>query len=164
MPDFQYINIECKNVVEQFSSGEPSVDLFLKEKALKYHKMQSAITRLYFDEGQNLIGFLTLHNDVVTISNRKLKKYSWDIPFTGDLPAIKLHYIGVDQRFQKQGYGEYLLAEAISICNEVATYSGCNFITVEAIHGTEPFYVKYGFSSLNRDHYFSIMALKLREL
>jgi hypothetical protein len=58
---FDYISPTYKEAIERFefnnTPDEKSVEMFLKEKALHLHEMQNAITRLYFDEDQNLVGF-----------------------------------------------------------------------------------------------------------
>ena len=80
------------------------VEFFLKEEALRLHDLQSAITRLYFDENQNLVGYFTLYNDLVSLHKRQIEKYErdfkWNSPNYRYFPAVKLHYLGVDQRYR----------------------------------------------------------------
>jgi hypothetical protein len=61
------------------------------------HKLKTAITRLYFDENQNLVGFFTLHNDLVRLAKNQKKKlneeHKWHLAKYNLLPSVKLHYI-----------------------------------------------------------------------
>ena len=94
-----YIKPEHKELIDGFVCyDEPSVELFLKEHALQLHRYQSARTRLYFDENQNLIGFFTLYNDLVHIYKSQRTKHEWNLPRDiGVFPGIKLHYFGCGQ-------------------------------------------------------------------
>ncbi|UOF90762.1 GNAT family N-acetyltransferase [Fodinisporobacter ferrooxydans] len=171
---FEYLDYKHEGIIQEFiCDEEPSVAIFLKEHALRLHKLQSAITRLYFDENQNLIGFFTLFNDHVSIHKGIVKKENWELPNElSQFPAIKLHYFGVDSRFQRRGYGEYLLLEVIDICQDIVRVSGCNFLTLEAFENVVEFYKTYGFIRFNTRKQFiqgqrvvlTDMALKLGEL
>lgn len=172
MLTFEYIRPEHYEIISHFDcSDEISVELFLKEQALKLHMLRSAITRLYFDENQKLVGFFTLYNDHVHLFSNQMKKHGWNLPDGLDLfPAVKLHYLGIDilQRDrEKHRYGEYLLAEAVEVIEGIARNSGCNFITIEALNNAVPFYEKYGFKIRSRSpgsgEFFN-MVLKLDEL
>lgn len=124
--------------------------------------MKSAITRLYFDDHQNLVGYFTLYNDLVQIRREQAIHHQWTLPEVKYLPAVKIHYLGVDSRFRGKRYGEYLLLEAIKSAYEISEVSGCNFVTVEAFDNTIEFYKKYDFKFLGRkDRSLVIMALKL---
>jgi hypothetical protein len=70
MLTFQYIAPQHAEMIQGFQCpDERSVEMFLKEQALNLHQLRSAITRLYFDENQNLVGYFTLlsllHNFVL---------------------------------------------------------------------------------------------------
>lgn len=166
MLQFQYINDTHKDIISNFQcADEPSVAEFLREQALSLHQSNCAITRLYFDENQNLIGFFTLYNDHIEISKAKKKKHNWELP--QDIrffPTIKLHYIGVDSRYRGQGYGQELMDEVFDVCQEIATLSGCVFLTLESLNSAIGFYEKNGFELYSRDVYFQNMILKLDEL
>lgn len=141
--------------------------VFVREQALKLHQLRSAVTRLYFDENQNLVGYFTLYNDHVHVFANQKSKHNWNLPELDLFPAIKLHYLGVDLRERRKGYGEFLLAEVVNLVEHIASNSGCNFITIESLANAVSFYEKYGFKMRSRvpgsgDLY--NMALKLREL
>jgi hypothetical protein len=80
MLTFEEISEEHIASIEKFECpDEPQVALFLKEKALKLHVQKSSITRLYFDENQNLVGFFTLHNDLIQIFKAQREKHNWTL-------------------------------------------------------------------------------------
>jgi DNA-binding XRE family transcriptional regulator/ribosomal protein S18 acetylase RimI-like enzyme len=173
---FDYISSEYKEEIERFefknTPDERSVEMFLKEKALHLHEMQTAITRLYFDEDQNLVGFFTLHNDIVSLQRHQMaefkQKYDWRFPEDIDIfyyPSVKLHYLGVDRRHRECGYGKYMIREAIAItADEIGQLSGCNFVSVEALLSTVDYYRKRGFKWIGQNVDYANMIFKLGEL
>lgn len=153
------------------SQDESSVELYLKEKALKLHSLNTAITRLYFNEEDQLVGFFTLHNDTINIYTEKREelneKYGWEFPDddTCTFPSIKLHYLGVDAKYRGKGYGLHLMNETLTIAHEVAENSGCMFLTVEALHSASDFYRKRGFKGgFKQTSEFEVMVFKLGEV
>src|SRR5699024_4772906 len=85
-----------------------------------------------------------------------------------EIPSIRLHYIGVDDRYKGCGYGNHLMASVIDTCISVATVSGCSLILVESIRDVIDFYKKFDFVHVrkeklsNKTHY--LMALSTKNL
>ncbi|MFC4767994.1 N-acetyltransferase [Effusibacillus consociatus] len=163
MLTFQYLNEDHKELIDVFRcEDEVGVELFLKEYAINLQHLGPAITRLYFDDHQNLVGYFTLYNDHVQIREEQVVKNEWALPEFKYFPAVKLHYLGVDSRYRGKRNGEYLLIEAIKVIYEISIISGCNFVTVESLNSTVEFYKKYDFIYLGRkDKNLVNMALKL---
>ena len=85
-------------------TDEPSIKYYLIEEALDFHVMNLARTKLFFDRENNLVGFLTLYNDMMQIGRKKRRKHGMSqLPSYKWYPAIKLHYMGVDSRFRNRG-------------------------------------------------------------
>ncbi|MBO8172442.1 MAG: GNAT family N-acetyltransferase [Bacillaceae bacterium] len=163
---FEYIDERHREKIESFDcDDEPLVQNFLREDALRFHQYNTAITRLYFNENQELIGFFTLYNDQIEIVKSKRQQQAWELPTDIKFyPSIKLHFLGVDKRFRKLGYGEYLLFEVIEISKKIAKDSGCNFISLEALNSSIRFYEKYGFVRVKRmGKDLTVMVLKVDE-
>lgn len=163
----EFLNPSHKEIIQHFDcSDEPSVEQFLKEKALYLQSLGSAVTHLYFDEYQNLIGYFTLYNGEVVVGKEKRRKENWKLPKgrQNRFPAIYIHYLGVDRRFRKLGYGACLLVEAIINCLVVSRLSGCNFIVLEALPKSVGFYKRFGFTRLATNGDIITMALKIDEL
>lgn len=167
MLTFEYISPEHQQVIQEFNcADEIRIELFLKEQAIKLQQLRSAVTRLYFDENHNLVGYFTLYNDLIHVWAGQAQRHNWVLPDTHDyFPAVKLHYLAVDQKFRKQKYGEFLLAEAVNAVEEIASSSGCTFITIEALTNAIEFYESFVVRQRNpgSGEYMN-MVLKLDEL
>ena len=150
----EFISDEHRTAIEGFQcSDEVSVANFLKEQAFGLHHVNSAITRLYFDSNRNLVGYFTLYNDMVSINNDLRKKHDLlHMPRIKYLLAVKLHYLGVDDRYRKQGMGKYLLLEALDVVFQISKNSGCNFMTIESLQSSYEFYLKHGFKHHERNN------------
>ncbi|ADY20376.1 GNAT family N-acetyltransferase [Bacillus paranthracis] len=134
-------------VIENFScSKEQEVEDFLKKDAYNYSIRNMAITRLFFDEHQNLIGYFTVFNDHVEVCRSKRESANLIAPKgERNFPAIRLHYLGVDDKYQKQGYGEEILFHLFAHCYEISRMTGCTLITVQALRSSVGFYKKNAF-------------------
>lgn len=173
MLTFDYISSSYTGHLNNFQFGsfdENTIKEFLLTKALYFHELQTATTRLYFDEDQNLVGFFTLHNDLIELERNKVNefgdKYGWELPNDEQyyFPAIKLHYFAIDKRYRGLGYGKHLMQEIIEIATDVTQQSGCNFITIEALPNSVEFYHKRGFKAVSQTSEFTIMVFKLGEI
>ncbi|MFC3883764.1 GNAT family N-acetyltransferase [Bacillus songklensis] len=154
-------------VIQTFKCGdESSVETFLKEEALSLQRYNMAITRLFFDGNQNLVGYFTVFNDMLQrIGRDKRKKLNWDLISADFYPAIRIHYLGVDERYRGQGNGTTIMLSAIDLCHQTSKISGCSFITIEALDSSVEFYRRFDFKTLGRPtSYYYNMALKIDEL
>ncbi|WP_139492285.1 GNAT family N-acetyltransferase [Brevibacillus dissolubilis] len=147
-------------------SDEPSIEHFLKHDALRLHQNKFAVTRLYFDENENLIGFFTLFNDHVQIVKKKKVKHGWLQLEKGTdyYPGVLLHYVGIDTRYRAKGYGTYLILEVLEVCHELQQISGCNFICLEALPGSIGFYEKTGLGFTQMDTKYATVHLQRIQL
>jgi ribosomal protein S18 acetylase RimI-like enzyme len=163
---YEYISSDHTELIQNFFCEDAAiVEEFLKEEALKLHVLQTAITRLYFDEHQNLVGFFTLYNDHVRVIKNHREKYDWALPNGYNFfPAIKIHYLGIDHRFRKLGYGEFLLSEVMAISTKISEMTGCNFITLESLKNSKGFYDKYEFRRVGVNDGLVTMYFKLGEI
>lgn len=141
------------------------VDAFLKEEAFNLMDRNLVRTRLFFDENQNLVGFYSLFND--TIKMNKQKRLEMDILLPDGvavIPAIRLHYLGVDKRYRGKGYGVYLMASVLYYCTYIARITGCSLITIESTKEARGFYEKFGFSYICPTGAFDLMSLNTKSL
>ncbi|WP_419891797.1 GNAT family N-acetyltransferase [Paenibacillus xylanexedens] len=170
MLNYDDISKDYLKDIEKFkmlgSLDERNVEAYLKNYALDLHERQTAVTRLYFDKENKLVGFFSLHNDMVKISPHLAAENGWNLLTEEQayFPSIKLHYLGVDARYRNQGHGTFLIDEVFSIAREIATSSGCNFISVEALHSSVWFYIGQGFKIDNRTDEFYNMLFPLEAL
>jgi len=152
--------------IQNFQCNEEGVEEFLKEHALRLQENNMTVTRLFFNVSGELVGYFTLFNDAVPrLGKQKIEKEQWALPNSKFFPAIRLHYIGVDKRYTKQGIGHTMLMTIFDICDEIARYSGCVFISVEALVDAVGFYQHYDFKIIGRhDNDFHNMVFKLEEI
>ncbi|HDR5354194.1 TPA: GNAT family N-acetyltransferase [Bacillus thuringiensis] len=138
---------EHLDVIQQFvCEDESEVEEFLKEKAMIYHLRNMARTRLFFDEDHNLVGYFTVFNDHVCLGRSKRQKAKIVSPQgENHFPAIRLHYLGVDDRYRGRRYGEEILISALVHAYKLSRITGCTLLTVQALSSSVGFYKKYDF-------------------
>ncbi|GAA4881730.1 hypothetical protein GCM10023310_72230 [Paenibacillus vulneris] len=161
------INEEHIELINKFQcDDEDTVKEFLVNEALELHKLNLAVTKLFFNDKdkKNLIGYFTLHNDMMQIGKAKRKKHGYQLPSYKYYPSIKLHYLGVDSRFREQRYGETLLFTVLDTAINISKTTGCLFLTIESLPKAVSFYEKYEFKRLNINRPFVNMFFKLDEL
>lgn len=162
----EVLSPEHRSKVEDFKcSSEKEVEIFLKKDAWELQDYNMAVTRLFFNENKDLVGYFTLYNDEVPRMNKeKMKKENWNLPNTEKyFPAIRLHYFGVDERYTKRGIGYTMLMAAIDICSAISKMSGCTFISVQALNSAVGFYEHYEFKNIGREKKYRNMVFKIEE-
>jgi GNAT superfamily N-acetyltransferase len=154
------------DLIKQFEcEDEPTVGGFLLEQALRYQHLNLASTRLFLDDDHNLVGYYTLYNDMMEIGKEKRRKHGMEhLPSFKFYPAIKLHYLGVDARYRKQGYGRYMLLHALDTAESISELSGCLFLSLESLPSSKDFYIRHEFKVLSYNNPFTNMFFKLGEL
>ncbi|MFB5763918.1 hypothetical protein [Paenibacillus medicaginis] len=117
MLEYRKLREDDTALLEQFEcDDEISVRSFLVEQAIKFQKLNLTNTRLYFNEQGDFVGYFSLYNDMMQIGKSKRRKHKLSsLPSYKYYPAVKLHYLGVDLRHRKKGYGEYLLLAALNL-------------------------------------------------
>ncbi|GGJ79824.1 GNAT superfamily N-acetyltransferase [Anoxybacillus voinovskiensis] len=161
-----YLSDEHLLKLQEFRcTDEQIVENFLKEDAYNLMKRNLVRTRLFFDDNQNLIGFYSLFNDTVKIQKQKRAMLEIYLPSSvKEIPAIRLHYLGVDERFRGKGFGSYLMTSVLYHCAKVAEITGCSLITVEATENAKSFYEKFGFTYICPINRYYLMALSTKPL
>jgi len=168
MIEIDQISYSYVSQIENFCcADQPDVEAFLKKNAIKYHEQNLAKTHLVF-KSRELIGYFSLFVDHVTVPKGKRNAHGWELSALLDkqmFPSIRIHYLGIDVKYRKQGLGKLLLFLAIDTCMEVNELAGCTFVTVEALEGTVDFYKRHNFEVLSRaKHDVTDMIFKLEEI
>lgn len=152
--------------LQDFKCSDDRVNNFLKNESLVMQEHSMASTRLFFNLDNVLVGYYTIFNDIVQrINKQKLVKENWDLEVSEYYPAIRLHYIGVDEKYKNQKIGYTMLMDVFDKSESIAQLSGCTFITLESYEKSIGFYEKQGFRNIgrrDRDRY--IMLFKIDEL
>jgi GNAT superfamily N-acetyltransferase len=132
-------------------SIEGRVQSFIRETALYSDLRHITRTQLLLDENENVIGYFTLFNTEVRIlRNQKEKLNVGAIPYLLDFPAIRLHYLGISDRYKRQGYGSALMKEIFLTTLRIAEVSGLIFLVIESTLAAEDFYKNFGFIRLRK--------------
>jgi GNAT superfamily N-acetyltransferase len=137
--------------VHDFCCGEPELDLWLQTMASQHRKRNISSTFVCIDPAQpeTIIGYYAL--TVSEISRGVLPDLLKKMPLV--IPVVKLGRLAIDQRFQGQGHGRVLLADALyRAASQVAGVG----LVVDALHPeAAAFYQGLGFVRFAAD------ALKL---
>lgn len=125
-----------------FRSGEPSLDDWLKRRALTNQK--NGASRTYAaTSGNRVIGYYALAAGAV-LSVQAPGKVKRNMP--DPIPAMILGRLAVDQAWQGQGLGADLLRDAILRTLQAADIAGIRILLVHALHEkAAAFYSNAGF-------------------
>ena len=132
---------------EDFSSGTPELDRYLKQYAIQDVRRNFATLFVAVkDDTTKVSGYYTLSNASVNMLivpepiQKKLPKYK-------EIPAIRLGRLAVDRSARRQGLGARLLANAV--IRSTSNVSAWALMVVDAKDDTAcSFYRKFGFESL----------------
>ncbi|MEI7210270.1 GNAT family N-acetyltransferase [Pectobacterium carotovorum] len=128
----------------EFCSQEPSLNEWLKKKALKNHS--AGISRVYVicAEGTHqVIGYYCLSTGSVQ-RNTAPGAYRRNAPES--LPVIVLGRLAIDQAYSGKGLGVALLKDAIFRTENIALQVGVRALVVHALDdNVRNFYLKFAF-------------------
>jgi GNAT superfamily N-acetyltransferase len=130
------------HVLADFDSGEPSLDDWLKRRALKNHA--SGASRCFvICAGTQVVGYYCLsaggigHTDAPKAMRRNMPD---------PIPVLLLGRLAIDRRYHNQGLGSALLRDAMLRAINVAGNAGIVAILVHALgEQARQFYLSRGF-------------------
>lgn len=126
----------------QFHCGEPSLDHWLRNRAL--HNEKSGASRTYVVCGDGcVVGYYALAAGAVahTEATTRVKRNMPD-----PVPVILIGRLAIDSRFQGRGIGADLLYDAVLRTLQAAEIAGIRAILVSAISAeAKKFYERFGF-------------------
>ena len=126
----------------QFCCGEPSLDHWLRIRALQNEKSGASRTYVVCADGR-VVGYYALAAGAVahTEATARIKR---NMP----VPVILIGRLAIDSRFQGQGIGADLLRDAVLRTLQAAEIAGIRAILVSAISlEAKRFYERFGFVS-----------------
>jgi GNAT superfamily N-acetyltransferase len=134
--------ITAGNRLDDFDSGEASLDVWLQRRALRNHA--SGASRCFvIADGAAVIGYYTL--SAGSISHEAAPK-AMRRNMPDPLPVLLLGRLAIDRRHQNRGLGQALLRDALFRAVSVAHDTGVFAILLHAL--SEPakrFYLSRGF-------------------
>lgn len=122
-PDFSFVSFKC---------GKNALDFHLKKYALfnqtrgfgKYWCLHEA-------DSSEILGYYSINACSVGLENFP-EHYSSDFP-PHPVPCILIGRFAIDKRYQKNGYGGYLLHDCFCRIKKLSNSIGINAITVDAL-------------------------------
>jgi predicted GNAT family N-acyltransferase len=148
-----------------FECGYGLLDNYIKTQAKQDVSRDLSACFVLGDENNNVIGYYTLSANSIERGefpdemSRKLP------PSYQDLPTILLGRLAIDNKYKGNGYGEYLLFDALKRCVEISDSLGSLAVTVDPIdENAGKFYGRYGFISLPGSKKMFIPLKTIREL
>ncbi|WP_409161532.1 GNAT family N-acetyltransferase [Pectobacterium sp. B2J-2] len=135
-----------QHAVVDFRSSEPSLDDWLKRKALKNQTIGASRTFIVCESGANqVIGFYALATGSV---QRQSVSGALRRNMPDPLPVLVLGRLAVDERYQRRGIGAGLLKDAVLRSRQVTEQVGTKALLVHALsEEAKDFYLHWGFTS-----------------
>jgi GNAT superfamily N-acetyltransferase len=134
----------------RFSCGNKPIDRFLKNRARKAEaRVEYRTFCAHLDDSSICIGYYTLQlgTGIVAELPKTHDSYLTRRKQKPDIfPAVNLAYIGVDERYRRQGLGRFLIMDVFSKVAQIAEIAGFYALTLISYddESTE-FYKRIGF-------------------
>lgn len=132
-----------REVINRFDCGIPTLNNWLKQRALQNELYGSSRTYVSFTNDGDIAGYFCICNSV--IGHERLpaaKRHNQPNP----IPCCLLGRLAVDKKFQGQKLGGALLLEAVRLARNIAQISGCWALVVQPKTKNEiSFYEHLGF-------------------
>ncbi|MDM9629079.1 GNAT family N-acetyltransferase [Rhizobium sp. S152] len=130
--------------VDEFDSGKPTLDAFLKEMALYNQQQGYSRTFVIATEDYRVVGYHSLCAGMISRYNAPKQIGGHGAP--GEIPVALLARLAVDRRYQRDGLGKALLKNALMAVVSSAQLVAFRAVMVHALDDeAEAYYAKFGF-------------------
>lgn len=116
---------------------------FLIKEAFNEQEKKFNTTHLLISDNNELVGFISLCNDSLILAEDSKNKYQ---TIYCSVPAVKIARLGVNSKYQHQGFGKILLQYALFKAVDISESSGAAFITLDCYEHRRSFYSQNGFN------------------
>jgi len=132
-----------------FSCGVVELDQYLKKDARRHNDAGFNCTKVLVENGKNdIIGFYSFAAASLSPQSFPLDRQH-TLP-RYEIPCFRLTRFGIDLKYQKNGFGAYLLYCALKHAVELSNSIGSYAVVVDAKNeGVKSFYLKHGFHPLS---------------
>ncbi len=130
--------------VDDFDSGKPALDVFLKDMA--FHNQQQGYSRTFViaTEDDRVVGYHSLCAGMISRNSAPRQVKGHNAP--GEIPVALLARLAVDRRSQGMGLGKALLKNALLAVVSSSQFVAFRAVMVHALDDeAEAFYLKFGF-------------------
>jgi GNAT superfamily N-acetyltransferase len=143
-----------------FNCGVPELDNYLKVQATQDQKRNVSQPYVLTDEVGTIYGYYTLSTGSVNLEQLP-ETTRKGLPHYPQLPVILLGRLATDQRFQGQGIGASLLADALERSYHVSQSIGALAVVIQAKNDqAASFYRKHEFISSQTDPHVLMLPMK----
>lgn len=141
--------IAASDDVTGFDCGEPSLNEWLRERALSNEASRASRTFVFASSDGTVLGYYCLSLYAV---DRALGPGRFTRGQPRMVPAALIGRLAVDIRMAGRGLGGSLLQDAVNRALTIAVNAGMRAIVVEAMHeDAAAFYRRHGFESTRED-------------
>ena len=151
-------SLAATHLLDGFNCGEPSLDDWLRRRALTNHLNGASRTFVVVDSDQCVLGYYALaagavaHQDATSAVRRNMPD---------PVPVMVLARLAVDARVQGIKLGAALLQDAVTRVRSVAENAGVRALLVHALNErAKQFYEYYGFRASPVDSMTLMLPLK----
>ena len=150
------------HLLDGFHCGEPSLDDWLKRRALANHLSGASRTFVVVDPDQRVLGYYALAAGAVAY-REAASAVRCNMP--DPVPVMVLARLAVDARVQGIKLGAALLRDAVERVHSVAEHAGVRALLVHALNEqAKQFYEHYGFRASPVHPLTLMLPLKTRRL
>lgn len=155
--EFEIRKLGIGESVQSFNCGDNDLDDFILNDASLYRNALLAITYVLERKAdKEVVAYFSLANDRIALKdfpnntefNRFRRHRFVNEKRLTNYPAVKLCRFAVNRSVREQSIGTYLLDYMKSWFVD-DNKTGCRFLTVDAYHSAEPFYLRNGFFYLS---------------
>ena len=144
--------LERKHRRKTFDCGEPSVNDWLRARALQNLDKRLSTTRVLLTVDGDIAGFYTLATGQVDFGDLP-QELSRSLPRRA-LPVAVLAWLGVDRGFQGRGLGNRLLAQALRDCYTAGETFAFIAVILDCLNDqAKRFYQRWDFQELPGNPY-----------
>lgn len=141
----------------EFDSGEPTLDDYLRKRALANHVGGGSRCYVTCRDGR-VVGYYAMAAGAVSHSG-SAGKFRRNMP--DPIPVILLSRLAIDRKHQGCGLGEGLLRDAIARAVQAAEQIGVRAILVHALHDqAREFYIRFNFEPSPTDPLHLMLLIK----
>ncbi|HFQ4801794.1 TPA: GNAT family N-acetyltransferase [Vibrio vulnificus] len=135
--------------IKSFNCGNDIINKFVKGNLKAKGKASTSAVTVLLDEldENKLVGFYTASTHLLNRDNYSVTGLFGKGP--KNVPVVKLDMLGVDLSYQKQGFGEELVALAMERTAVLAKVISCFGLYLDADEGAVQFYKRLGFQALD---------------
>jgi GNAT superfamily N-acetyltransferase len=147
--------------IDLFRCGVPSVDKWVKEKAVKHHAQNRAkVFCAFIGDGITVSGFYSLTlswEDAGNVSGQYRDIYR----ITG-IPLLYISWLGVLRSLQRQGLGSFLLIDALRRAYLISQHVPFYGVALRSLNDeTGRLYERYGFQETDDGNLNPLMILPI---